>query len=173
VADVVVIGAGTVRGSTDHRWTPAHVQPALADELAAWRRSMGLAPQPTTIVVSGRGDLPVEHAGLNDPNVPVVVATTPSGAEALRRAGLSRHVTIEAIGDGRALTAADIVALVGRRGDRLALSEGGPHLLAELVAADLLDELFLTIAPQLVGRDGPRLGLVEGIGLMPSDARWQ
>jgi riboflavin biosynthesis pyrimidine reductase len=65
------------------------------------------------------------------------------------------------------------VDLVGRLGARLALCEGGPHLLAELVADDLVDELFLTIAPQLVGRDGDRLGLVEGLSLRPADARWQ
>ena len=46
--------------------------------------------------------------------------------------------------------------------------------MGQLVDADLLDELFLTIAPQLAGRgSGERLGLVEGIGLEPPEARWQ
>jgi riboflavin biosynthesis pyrimidine reductase len=45
-------------------------------------------------------------------------------------------------------------------------------LLGGLVTADLVDEIFLTVAPQLVGRADDRLGLVEGIGLTPDEARW-
>ena len=53
------------------------------------------------------------------------------------------------------------------------LTEGGPHLLGSFIGSDRLDELFLTVAPQLVGRDSTeRLGLVEGIALPPGDARW-
>jgi riboflavin biosynthesis pyrimidine reductase len=144
VADVVVIGAGTVRGSTSQRWIARHVQPGLAIPLADWRRSMGLAPHPTTVVVSRSGELPVRHPGLNDPTVPVVVATTPSGAVRLREAGPAPHVAIESIGDGAPLRGIDILGLAACRAARVVLSEGGPHLLAELVADDLLDELFLT-----------------------------
>ena len=42
-----------------------------------------------------------------------------------------------------------------------------------MLADDRLDDLFLTVAPQLVGRDGDeRLGLVEGLALDPAAARW-
>jgi riboflavin biosynthesis pyrimidine reductase len=41
------------------------------------------------------------------------------------------------------------------------LCEGGPHLHAQLVAAGLVDELFITVAPKLEGGAGP--GLVEGL----------
>jgi riboflavin biosynthesis pyrimidine reductase len=42
-----------------------------------------------------------------------------------------------------------------------------------VVRSDVLDELFLTVAPQIVGHgSGDRLGLVEGIALPPSDAPW-
>lgn len=173
VADVVVIGAGTVRGSTAKRWTPGQVQPALEPELRDWRAAMGLAPDPTTVIVSASGNVPLTHPGLNDPDVPVLVATTPQGAESLRSAGLPAHLEVEAIGRGGPLTGRDLIALAARRGARVVLSEGGPHLLAELVADDLLDELFLTVAPQIVGRSDERLGLVEGLALSPAEARWQ
>ena len=54
------------------------------------------------------------------------------------------------------------------------LCEGGPHLIGDLLAAGVLDELFLTIAPQLAGRDKakPRLGLVEGTAFAISEAPW-
>jgi riboflavin biosynthesis pyrimidine reductase len=45
-------------------------------------------------------------------------------------------------------------------------------VVGSLVAADLVDEIFLTLAPQVIGRAGDRLGLVEGVGLAPGEARW-
>ena len=173
LADVVVVGAGTVRGSSDHRWTADHVHPRSSAAFRSWREAMGLPPQPTTIVVTARGDIPVDHRGLGDPDVPVVIATTPAGAAALRRLPLAAHVSVEPIGTGSALTGADLLSLGARLGARLVLTEGGPHLLGELVGDDLLDELFLTLAPQIVGRDdAARLGLVEGLAVPPDAARW-
>ena len=56
-----------------------------------------------------------------------------------------------------------IVAALRARGHRRILSEAGPHLFASLVAAGLVDELFLTVSPLLLGRGPePRLGLVAG-----------
>ena len=50
------------------------------------------------------------------------------------------------------------------------LSEGGPHVFGSLLRARLVDELFLTISPVLVGWSAgeERLGLVEGADLLPS-----
>jgi riboflavin biosynthesis pyrimidine reductase len=168
LADVVLIGAGTLRGSTAHRWTPAHVNPGSAASFARWRAQMGLAAEPTTIVVSATGDLPVNHPGLNDPSIPVLVATTPRGAQRLATASWEergRRLRVETPGRGVELTGDEIVALLGRLEARLVLCEGGPHLIGQLAAADLIDELFLTVAPQIVGRAGGRLGLVEGVAL--------
>ena len=54
-ADVVLIGAGTLRATPGHRWTPAHVCPAAADGYAALRRSQGRAADPQLVVVTARG----------------------------------------------------------------------------------------------------------------------
>jgi riboflavin biosynthesis pyrimidine reductase len=174
VADVVVVGAGTLRGSSVHRWIPGHVHPASAPLFEAWRASMGLATNPTTIVVTASGDIPVDHAGLNDPAIPVVIATTWTGAARLAMARLRDHVSVEAIGSGGRLTGEDLLSLAAVRDARVVLTEGGPHLLGELVAADVLDELFLTLAPQLIGRAaGGRRALIEGVALPPDDGRWE
>ena len=173
LADVVVVGAGTVRGSSAHAWVAEHVHPASAPGFRAWRRDMGLAERPTTMIVSGSGDLPVDHAGLLDPTIPVVIATTAAGASRLRRTKLGEHASIEVPGTGDTLTGNDVVALGAGLGARLILTEGGPHLLGEFLESGALDEVFLTLAPQLVGRGGDdRLGLVEGHAFAPSDARW-
>lgn len=173
LADLVVVGAGTLRGSSEHRWIAEHVHPASAAAFAAWRAEMALPKRPTTVIVTGSGDIPVDHNGLTDPTVPVVIVTTPAGAERVRSAGVADHVTIESIETDRAITGTDLVALGRRLGARVILTEGGPHLLGEVVGSDVLDELFLTLAPQIVGRGSDeRLGLVEGITLRPTEARW-
>ena len=63
----------------------------------------------------------------------------------------------------------DLAAAVGAlraRGLGRVLSEGGPTLFASLLAAGLVDELFLTVSPLLAGRgSNPRLGLIEGVEL--------
>ena len=173
LADMVVVGAGTLRGSNEHRWIAEHVHPASAAAFAAWRANMGLPKRPTTVIVTGSGDIPVDHPGLSDPTVPVIIATTPAGAERLRAASVAGHVSIESIDTDGPVTGSHLAELAARRGARLMLTEGGPHLLGQFVASGLLDELFLTLAPQIVGRGSPeRLGLVEGIALPPTDTRW-
>ena len=175
MADAVIVGAGTLRGSTNHRWIPEHVHPASAEAYHAWRSTLGaVGEEPTTIVVTASGDIPTDHAGLNDRRVPVVIATTRAGAGRLRDAQLAPHARVAAIGSGRRVAPADLVGLGRDLGARLLLSEGGPHLIGDLVEADVLDELFLTASPQLVGRGDPqRLGLVEGVALATDATRWQ
>jgi riboflavin biosynthesis pyrimidine reductase len=54
------------------------------------------------------------------------------------------------------------------------LCEGGPHLFGRMVEARLIDELFITIAPQIAGRapETPRLSLVEGVAFSVAGAPW-
>ncbi|MEZ4595450.1 MAG: FAD-dependent oxidoreductase [Chloroflexota bacterium] len=58
------------------------------------------------------------------------------------------------------------------RGCRVVLCEAGPTVLGELVAEGLVDELFLTLAPRIAGREAsaPRPGLVDGVAFTPSAA---
>jgi riboflavin biosynthesis pyrimidine reductase len=175
MADVVLVGAGTVRAAPTHEWTPRRVHKRSAASFAAWRRTLGMtAAQPTTIVATASGDLDLAHPGLSAPDVPVILATTPSGAERLRTARPAPNATIETIGGDRQVPARDLVGIAAAAGARLVLCEGGPHLIGDLLAAGVLDEVFLTIAPQIAGRDEakPRLGLVQGTAFSLSDAPW-
>jgi riboflavin biosynthesis pyrimidine reductase len=172
LSDAVLIGAGTLRAASG-RWTPASVHPASAADFAQVRQSLGLAPHPTTIVLTASGDIAVRHRGLADETIPVLVLTTERGRDRLARAAVRSHVEIEAAGTERVAPAAVINSLA-RRGMSLVLSEAGPHVFGQLLAAGLVDELFLTIAPQLAGRgpDTSRLGLVEGTAFNPSATPW-
>lgn len=164
-ADVVLIGAGTLRATPGHLWTPAHACPAAADRYAAFRRGQGRAADPRLAVVTARGDVPAGHPALC---AGALILTTAAGAGRLR-GRLPPACTILDLGDRPELPPADVLAAVRSRGS-MVLIEGGPRLLGQL-AAGLLDELFLTISPVLAGRgDTARPGLVAGRELLPGRA---
>jgi riboflavin biosynthesis pyrimidine reductase len=173
LADVVIVGAGTVRAGGNHEWTPRRVAPALAESLAVWRSDLKLALQPTTVVVTARGDVDPAHPGLSAPDVPVIVVTTRAGAARLARLALPPNMRVEIAGDDGQVPAHAVLDIVRGTGARLALCEGGPHLFGELLRAGLIDELFLTVAPQVIGRDDTarRLSLVEGVSF-GAPGRW-
>jgi riboflavin biosynthesis pyrimidine reductase len=175
MADVVLVGAGTVRAAPTHEWTPRRVHPGSTALYATWRKRMGIAnPQPTTIVATASGSLDLAHPGLSAPDVPVILATTKAGADRLRAAGPAPNARIEIAGTGGHVAATRLIGIAAATGARLILCEGGPHLIGDLLAAGLLDELFLTVAPQLAGRDEAtrRLALVEGAAFKVATAPW-
>jgi riboflavin biosynthesis pyrimidine reductase len=172
IADVLVVGAGTIAGTSSHQWTAAHLEPRHATAFGEWRAQLGLAPQPTVVIATGSGDVRLGRRGLDEPDVLVVFATTTRGAGRLARAHLPAHARVEVVGAGDRLTPSELMTFLASLGAGVTLTEGGPHLLGDLVAADAVDELFLTVAPQIVGAGESRLRLVEGLALEPAHARW-
>jgi riboflavin biosynthesis pyrimidine reductase len=174
IADAVVVGAGTVRNAPTHEWTPRRVDRAHATDYESWRRQLGLAPQPTTVIVTATGDLDAGHPALAADDVPVIVLTTERGGRYLAGLQLPAHVRVETIAHAERVTPDAILAVLRREGAQLALCEGGPHLLGDLLSADLIDELFLTIAPQIIGRarDRQRFAFVEGYTYGAEAGRW-
>jgi riboflavin biosynthesis pyrimidine reductase len=59
-------------------------------------------------------------------------------------------------------------------GVELLLLEAGPTLFGEFLAGGFIDELFLTVAPQIAGRaaGNPRPGLVANVEFSPATAPW-
>jgi riboflavin biosynthesis pyrimidine reductase len=170
LSDAVLIGAGTLRAAGEERWTADFIHPPSASEFAGLRSELGLRPQPLTAVVTASGSIDVAHPGLADPEVPVLVITTDAGA--LRLGPVPTHIDVHTTGDR--VRPPDIRDALAAAGARVVLCEGGPHLLGQLLDARLVDELFLTLAPQLAGRppDAPRLSLVEGTGFDVASAPW-
>jgi riboflavin biosynthesis pyrimidine reductase len=78
--------------------------------------------------------------------------------------------TVLALADEETLDLRLVVAALRDRGHRRILSEAGPHTYGGLLEAGLVDELFLTSSPLLVGDAGPgsRNSLVEGADLVPA-----
>jgi riboflavin biosynthesis pyrimidine reductase len=168
-ADVVVIGAGTLRASVGHQWVPKILVPEYEDVLRAFRESLGRAPGTAPLaVVTGSGQLP-SHVALTEPATRVVVVTSPAGATKVRDAFPALQVITA--GESERISGADVAGALHRElRAGVVLCEGGPTLLGSLVAAHAVHELFLTVSPLLSGRDGshPRPALLEGVAFEPS-----
>lgn len=129
LADVVVVGAGTVR---DEGYRP------MAKPL---------------VVVSRSGVLPPTLLEGDTDNLFLATASSASGL-AQARSLLGRRVLV--LGEDEPDLAALRTALVDLGfGDMLC--EGGPRLAGDLLAAGLVDEMCCTIVPRLVGGHYPRI----------------
>lgn len=163
-SDVVLIGAGTLRATPGHLWTPQHAYPPAADGYAALRRGLGLASDPELAIVTARGDVPTHHPALRDG---AVIVTTTAGARQLHGL-LPPACTVLDFGNRPRLALADPLEAIRDRVGSVVLTEGGPSLLGQLVAGGLLDELFLTVSPVLAGRaETSRPGLIAAQELLP------
>jgi riboflavin biosynthesis pyrimidine reductase len=149
LSDVVLIGAGTARVEGYRRLT---IRSAW-DEL---RR--GRPAHPAIAVFSRSGDVPPGLSQARDSSGEVILVTCQSaGGAAIDRARSSLGAgQVIIAGDASVDLASAVGSLAGRGLPRM-LCEGGPHLMGDLTAAGLLDELALTIAPALVAGDHPRI----------------
>ncbi len=172
VCDAVVVGAGTARSVPGHLWTPGYIFPTLADDFSSLRSHLGLPPEPANVIVtaSGRVD-PSQRVFAGD--TPVIVVTTSAGAG--RLPALPAAVRVLETSDPERVRASSVLdALVaGRLGVRVLL-EGGPTLLGDFLAEDLVDDVFLTVSPQIAGRNGgyDRPGLVANRAFAPDRPLW-
>ncbi|MCS7001975.1 MAG: dihydrofolate reductase family protein, partial [Dehalococcoidia bacterium] len=152
--------------------TPQYLAPTYADAFAETRAALGLAPTPLAVVVTGSGNLKVPHPILSGAT-PALVVTTPRGRAALPPLPDAVRVAVVPT-DGRIAPAAILDAARAVAPIATVLLEGGPGLVSDFLADRLLDELFLTIAPQVVGRivGVDRPGLALGHLFAPNDPRW-
>jgi riboflavin biosynthesis pyrimidine reductase len=148
LADVIVVGASTAR---TERYAPVR-----RHELWHHLRE-GRPPTPPIAVVSARLDLdPASRLIATAPPHARTIVITTAEAPPERRAELAERADVIVAGQETVDLAAAIDALADR-GHRRLLTEGGPHLLSQLVAAGLLDELCLTIGPLLAGPAANRI----------------
>jgi riboflavin biosynthesis pyrimidine reductase len=108
--------------------------------------------------------------------VTAMIVTIQQGAQRLRSLGIPDSVRIHAVRrpSGR-IPAADILrAVSGAITGKRVLIEGGPRLLATFYKERLVNEQFLSLAPQLAGRElgDARMGLVMGETFAPRDPLW-
>ncbi len=150
VADVVVVGAGTVR-------TEGYGPMRVSEESSAWRQADGLPPHPVLAIVSGSVDLdPASRIFTEAPVRPIVITTAESDAS-----GFADVADVITVGHGSRIDASAAVAALRERGFARILCEGGPTLFGALLAADEVDELCVTIAPTLDAGGARRIATGE------------
>jgi riboflavin biosynthesis pyrimidine reductase len=154
LADVVVVGAGTARA--EDYGPVVHVP----DPAARARR--GQARTPRLALVTGSGRIDPEARVVGDPDSPPLVLTTTTGAARIERRGVA--VEVVALGEGDRVAPDAALAALRDRGLTRVVLEGGPTLNAAWLAAGVVDELFVTVAPMLVGREGPGIAGTTGTG---------
>jgi len=176
IADVVIVGSGTLDADPRHVWTPDGICPELTDDYRRLRVALRKSAAPLNVIVTGSGRIDLRLPVFTSDSVQTLVVTTTAGARRLRRQQAPRSLEIRAIPRCRdKIPVSSILDAVGRMnaGKRI-LMEGGPRLLGEFYARRLMDEQFLTLAPQIAGReDGDRrLSLVMGEAFPPRNTRW-
>ncbi|GAA4458992.1 pyrimidine reductase family protein [Phytohabitans houttuyneae] len=148
LCDGLVVGAGTLRHE-------GYRAVRLNEERRAWRRAHGLAEYPTLVVVTGSLDLnPGQAAFADAPVRPIVI--THGRAPADRREMISGVAEVLTVGD-EAVDLTEALARLRERGLDHLLSEGGPQLFGSLAAADLVDDVCLTVSPLLTGPGAGRI----------------
>jgi riboflavin biosynthesis pyrimidine reductase len=164
VADVVVVGSGTMLASPKGTWRADRVYPPAAAAYAELRRRLGKSEHPAVAIVTAGGSFDPTHPVLE---LGAVVLTTEAAAPDLR-ASVPGATEVVGVNVGDWVDPAAALAALHARGHEHVLSEGGPTLFTSFVAAGLIDDLFLTVSPLLAGRSGePRLSLADGAELLP------
>src|SRR5258705_402768 len=145
---------------------------APLETLYEMKRGKALPLPPRLARIYGRLRMPVARGR---PHVIGNFVTTLDGIVSLGEKGHASGGEIRALRGGAALRARAIVrAVQGAAEDGIYLVEGGPRLLGDFLAERMLDEQFLTLAPQIAGRESGdhRLGLVMGRTFAPRSPLW-
>jgi riboflavin biosynthesis pyrimidine reductase len=172
-ADAILVGDGTLRAEPDHLWTADYVFPEDGQAFAELRGAEGRAALPLQVFVSLTGDLPANAAVFAREDLHLVVGTTTAGAVRARQLPYTGRLAVLELGTDRV----DLVHLVTRLhtefGVGTLLCEGGPTTYGSLLSAGVLDDVFITLSPVVVGSppEGPdRPSLVEGASFTPETA---
>lgn len=162
VVDAVMVGSSTARAEHYRRLV-------REDSARALRRARGLEEEPLACIVSGRLALSAQEIPLlGDPQARVAILT--SSQDSLAAGEAAVHVEyVRAAHEGRLDLRGALEQLPERFAIGTVLCEGGPHLNTQLLAAGLVDEIFLSLAPKLAGGDagGEALRILAGEGLDP------
>jgi riboflavin biosynthesis pyrimidine reductase len=179
-ADAVMVGSGTLQASGPQAaWRPESVYPAAKDLYQKYRTEvLRKVEYPLIVIIAGTRQLDLTRAVFHTPRTKVLILTSEQGKQKLLQNGSDALGSVEV----KALSTAEtrlppsaILSLLRQEyGVELLLHEAGPTLFGEFLEGGFVDELFLTVAPQIAGRtaEHPRPGLVENIQFSPAMAPW-
>jgi riboflavin-specific deaminase-like protein len=152
--DAILVGTGTLRAE---RYGRLVRDPARRQRRAA----SGLHPEPLACVFSRGGNVPTDIPLFDEPAARVVVFTPAQ----IDLAGLAAQVEMVQLDPGEFTLTTMMRRLRSAYDVRSLLCEGGPTMFGALLQEDLVDELFLSLAPKLTG-GGRSPGITSGPSLM-------
>lgn len=158
-ADAVIIGASTVR----HDGHPMRIR---YEDLRALRNRRKLPTHPVNVVLSRTLDLPLRSKFFQAKDTRRIVFTT-------KRASKARVKQFERVAEvivlpGKELSPRLVMAALARRGLRRVLLEGGGEVHFAFAKAGLVQELYVTVTPRLIGgKNAP--SLLDGVGFLWKD----
>lgn len=155
--DAVIVGAGTAR-------TEGYSQVIIRESLEQLRAAQDRTQPPALVVVTRTANLDPGNKMFTHAIVPTIVITSES-APPSARAALSEVADVVLCGKDD-VDLAIMVSRLAERGFERLLCEGGPRLFADLIKAELVDDVCLTISPLLVGAN-----ITDGAGLLHDPGR--
>ena len=166
-ADVLLVGANTVRQE--------ELAPLIRDEaLIRQRREAGKPDHPAVVIVSGSLELPWRGPYFSQRRQELFVM---SAAVPERRRSELEAMAIGVIDTGPSVCFRKGLAELKKHGHAEVLAEGGGGLNHSLLKQDLVDRLFLTVAPVIIGGldtpslcNGPRLETMTRFRLIRSES---
>jgi len=151
LSDAIIVGAQTVRAEQ-------YRLPAITrEELVVAREASGRENPPVLVIISRSGRLDPALECLQQPTIVITPATTPTE----NIAALTKVVEVVQF-PGEEISFHQIISLLRDRGLTQILVEGGAALLSAMLEQQAIDELCLTLSPQLVGAQDQ--SLVDGVG---------
>ena len=160
--DAVLAGIGTLR-------IEGYGRIVRDPERRHRRAARGLRPDPLAVTISRSGDVPLDIPLFSDPASHVAIFTP----AALDTSGLAARVDVVQVDAGEMTLTTMMRRLRSDYGVRSLLCEGGPTLFGALLQEDLVDELFLSLAPRLTGGGtepaisaGPELTQVRRLSIL-------
>ena len=146
--DAVMAGTSTIAVEGYRRIIPD-------EKRRAEREARGLQGDALAVTVSRSGVLPLDAPIFGDEDQKLI-AFVPPGGSGFTRPGLEEE-------ELDPVTPVAVMERLWAKGVRSVLCEGGSKLASSLIAAGLVDDVFLTIAPVLAG--GADQGMVSGAPL--------
>ncbi len=169
-ADAIVMGDMTLNIEPEHLWTCDFIYPTDPELFLELRRLENRRDCPLQVFLSLEGDLNTAAKVFDQEHLHIVIATTERGAERAKGIPYAGKLDVLTLGQNKV----DIVklcdVLYSDYQIKTLLCEGGPRAYGSFIAAERIDEEFLTLAPTVIGNDPGKFfrpSLVEGVAFMP------
>jgi len=156
--DAVIVGAGTVR----HDGYPVIVR----DKATRERHGKSGSPHPLNVILSRELNLPLNRPIFTNSDISRLILTT-RGASASRLKRFEKIAEVVVV-PRKTIPAAVVLTELAKRGIKSVLLEGGGETHYEFARAGLIDELYVTITPRLIGGKGAP-SLLDGKGFLKAD----